>query len=346
MVGSAGMPAKTVLGSIVAALRSDAIVLAAAGTYVALSLAYLQWHGLVHLWRVGADWTYPESVQVGTALVLCAFACATGRLRAWASTERIVGGLLVLVLHHLLNANFFAVKQALWVTVPYSWDATFHALDGWVHAGYQPAAWAAAHLSNAAIVAIDRYYFVGWGHALLITLAVAAWSERRELRHQILLAYIGVWAIAGNALAGLFASAGPCYVEALTGATWYRPLTDRLAAVDSHTPLIASLLQRLLWRSAAAGQWSAIGGISAMPSVHLALATVTVLYWSRRGRRWRVAGVLFVGAVQVGSVALGWHYAVDGYAGIAIGVGLWWGAGRLVASKRQPRTISAESAAA
>lgn len=123
-------------------------------------------------------------------------------------------------------------------------------------------------------------------------------------------------------------------------------MTDRLAAVDSHTPLIASLLQRLLWRSAAAGQWSAIGGISAMPSVHLALATVTALYWSRRGRRWRVAGVLFVGAVQVGSVALGWHYAVDGYAGIAIGVGLWWGAGRLVASKRQPRTISAESAAA
>jgi hypothetical protein len=34
--------------------------------------------------------------------------------------------------------------------------------------------------------------------------------------------------------------------------------------------------------------------------------------------------------VLIGSVHLGWHYAVDGYVAIAAVTGFWWIAGRII----------------
>jgi hypothetical protein len=39
---------------------------------------------------------------------------------------------------------------------------------------------------------------------------------------------------------------------------------------------------------------------------------------------------VFMALVAAGTVALGWHYAVDAYAGILGAVACWWVAGRVV----------------
>ena len=59
------------------------------------------------------------------------------------------------------------------------------------------------------------------------------------------------------------------------------------------------------------------------------------------GKRW--AGYLlsaFAFLIFVGSIHLGWHYAIDGYAGAAVALFGWWAAGRLVMWDRRPQNGS------
>lgn len=78
------------------------------------------------------------------------------------------------------------------------------------------------------------------------------------------------------------------------------------------------------------------GGISAMPSLHVATAVLFAL------TAWRihwVLGVLFwfyALVIQMGSVHLGWHYAVDGYVGATVALVIWWGVARVGEPKRTP----------
>ena len=51
---------------------------------------------------------------------------------------------------------------------------------------------------------------------------------------------------------------------------------------------------------------------------------------------WVLTG--FAGVVLVGSVHLGWHYAVDGYVSIAGTLAIWVGVGALLGRRRPART--------
>ena len=67
-----------------------------------------------------------------------------------------------------------------------------------------------------------------------------------------------------------------------------------------------------------------------MPSVHLAMATIFALL-AFNVRKW--LGWIFVGyaaLIQVGSVILGWHYGVDGYAGILLAILIWFTVARVL----------------
>ena len=67
-----------------------------------------------------------------------------------------------------------------------------------------------------------------------------------------------------------------------------------------------------------------------MPSIHLAMATIFALtaFRIRRWLGWIFSGYILV--MQVGSVILAWHYAVDGYIGIILACVLWYAANRFV----------------
>jgi membrane-associated phospholipid phosphatase len=55
-------------------------------------------------------------------------------------------------------------------------------------------------------------------------------------------------------------------------------------------------------------------GISAFPSIHVAMATLFVLVAWPFGVVLRILSLAFLTVIFVGSVDLGWHYSVDGYA--------------------------------
>ena len=127
------------------------------------------------------------------------------------------------------------------------------------------------------------------------------------------------------------ASGGPCYYgHFVDGTNPYEPLFQRLRELDPDHTLFALKAQNYLWTTNVSGEWGAVAGISAMPSLHVALATLfAILAW--QCQRWLGALLtVFAVATQIGSVVLGWHYAVDGYAGALLAYGCWISAGALL----------------
>ena len=89
-------------------------------------------------------------------------------------------------------------------------------------------------------------------------------------------------------------------------------------------PLMATELQARLWAAYQGSDGGWIKGIAAMPSIHVAMPALYAL--ASRGA-WRVLWWGFTALTLVGSVALAWHYAVDGYAGILLAWLMWRVAG-------------------
>ena len=66
-----------------------------------------------------------------------------------------------------------------------------------------------------------------------------------------------------------------------------------------------------------------------MPSLHIAMATLFALVGWTIDRRLGIAATLFAVGIFIGSIHLGWHYAVDGYVSAPATVMLWLLAGWL-----------------
>lgn len=78
--------------------------------------------------------------------------------------------------------------------------------------------------------------------------------------------------------------------------------------------------QENLWRFLAEFNQEKGSGISAFPSVHVAIAALLALYGWERGPLWAALSGAYCLIILFLSVYLGWHYAVDGYFSI---LALW-----------------------
>ncbi len=103
-----------------------------------------------------------------------------------------------------------------------------------------------------------------------------------------------------------------------------------LSGVNETYPLIALRVQSYLWAGHVSPAPQAVEGISAMPSLHVATPVLfSLLGW--RAHRWLgVAYTAYAVIVLLGSVHLGWHYAVDGYASIILVPVIWKASGAAV----------------
>ena len=91
--------------------------------------------------------------------------------------------------------------------------------------------------------------------------------------------------------------------------------------VSEISPVWALQVQEDLW----AGYMNdgVLAGISAMPSMHVATAVLMALYAWTHARWAGFVMAVFAILIMLGSVHLGWHYAVDGYVGALIAWIAW-----------------------
>jgi PAP2 superfamily len=246
------------------------------------------------------------------------------------TAPRLVGIAVTAVIMPLFLNTYGSWKGMIPDLHRFALDQAFSDLDRIIHLGRFPWELLQPLLGHPAVTRTIDVLYILW---LPLNAAVLIWQgwSRGSDRSRFFLSYVLIYIVLGTAGAIALSTAGPCYYQHVTGdPSPYAPLMTYLAALDAEQPLIALRVQRTLWENYASGGNMPFVGISAMPSVHVAVAVLFVLL-GRRTSPW--LGLVFAAyatVVLVGSVHLGWHYAVDGYVSIVGTLAIWRAVGALL----------------
>lgn len=282
---------------------------------------------------------YAAALATGLVFALCGYTIFVmlfrrpKRLIAYLGTQlkqylilpRLLYALPVLAMLPIFATSFTIVKAAIPLLHPYAWDARFARLDAFLHGGVQPWEWLQPLLDQPLATAFINVNYHLWFFVMLGMVYWLAFAyEHARLRMQYLLSFAITWILLGNAMAILLSSAGPCYYgKLIDGADPYAGLMTYLHAADQQYSIWALTVQDMLWQSHQQAGNGHIIGISAMPSMHVASSVQLALVGWRLHRLAGIALTVFAALIMIGSVHLGWHYAVDGYVG-ALGAWIVW----------------------
>jgi hypothetical protein len=315
-------------------LRPTALALICACSYAVVVLAVVFFHsGTFPAW----DWL-PISVLMAGAALLAALFIGLARRRPLTSVlSRAPGAVALQLAYGLFTAAYLAYRPVIQQVVPFWADRALSEIDWWLHLGRH--AYTLIPMWPPLTYIIDEVYVPVWFLLTPIVVAVWAWGLQGRDRARAFVAYFLTWSLLGTVLATALSSAGPVYAARIGMSNEYEPLMEYLRTLA----LRANSGHEALWLGYVGEQTPR--GITAMPSMHVAFPTlVTLTFW--RWRRLRIAGLVLTGLIVIGSVHLGWHYAVDSYASI-MGVLLIWGlVGRLIPEERDGISPSKSFAAA
>jgi hypothetical protein len=238
---------------------------------------------------------------------------------------RLVAGNLLFCGVAVFYGTFTSIKTLLPALIPFNFDVTLAGWDDALHAGVAP--WRLFHpiLGNyIATRMIEILYGSVWIMLLFAVPAIFAMHPKlAHLRQRFFMTFFLVWIGLGNVLAAWGMSAGPAFYGAITGdATRYADLLSLLSATRGSLQSAADY-QDYLWSSYVTGKLHFGTGISAFPSMHVALATLYTLAAVAVDKWLGAVFVLFWAIILVGSVHLAWHYAIDGYVSTLGTIVIW-----------------------
>lgn len=241
------------------------------------------------------------------------------RLRGMAeeNSDYVLAALAGFALTGLLQIGFTWMKPQLSILSGFWADELFARMDvfllgadGWVVFGRWFGAWR---------IAIDVVYHL-WYSVLVLSLFAVLVRPSSSEKGRAIVAYFLLWGVFGTLGQLALSSAGPVYFERIGLGPRFAGLLETLPPKTYHA-------QEYLWNHFLANSNAIAVGISAMPSMHVAMgAWIALAYWQTK-----MAPVAFAYwiIVWIGSVLLGWHYFVDGLFG-SLGALLCWYAAPLV----------------
>ena len=265
----------------------------------------------------------------GIALTFFAFWVWTKCESHEAFIRRLGVSLITLAFCCLFLASFGSVKSTLPYTAqmfglePFFADPFLAELDSALHLGIDP--WILTHRitemlnwDNFAVHASILYGPVWVCLAFYLpAIMIFVGEDTRTVNHFVWL-YVFSWIVLGNFFALIGQSGGPIYYDNITETLRFAELHQSLAATKGMENSWFAIIQPGLWE-AYINQDQALGsGISAFPSLHLGMITVTALYLAQKHVVLRVFGICLVASVMFISVWVGYHYAIDGYFSIVV----------------------------
>ncbi|NSL54749.1 phosphatase PAP2 family protein [Uliginosibacterium aquaticum] len=165
-------------------------------------------------------------------------------------------------------------------------------------------------------VAWDRLYHSAWGIEITAAFALIVIARGPRIMLHYCVTMITLFYI-GRLLGVLNPVMGPAF---------FKPgLFGYLAgSVSAEAMRLVSGIMALPPEQAMHAGGVLLGGVSAMPSLHVAMVSVTA-WWLARGARWTAwITIPWVILVWSSTVVLGWHYILDGAGGMVLGAVCVW----------------------
>lgn len=230
--------------------------------------------------------------------------------------------------------TFSAMKSAIPLFNAYSWDATLIVADRQLHGGVDPWRLLLPFVGYPFVTSAISVAYQAWLLLLYAgTIYFLFYVDDRALRSRYFLANLGIWTVVGVLLAILFASVGPCFVGPLLGNPYFDGQMAYLHHANEHYPVMVLPVQKLLLEWQLAHSHGLGSGITAMPSMHVAQAFLFFLAARHASKMLGRFFMAFFCIILVGSVHLGYHYALDGYVSVLITAIIWAAAGWLVRTR-------------
>lgn len=250
--------------------------------------------------------------------------------RPWVETKlQQVPILLVLI---VFLPFFSAMKSAIPMFNSYTWDRTFIEIDRALFLGHDPWQLLQPVLGYPIITATLAFFYHLWFLLIYIgCLCFAFLPIDNGIRRRFVLTFLLAWAVIGGAMATALASYGPCFVKPLMGFTDFDAQMSYLrAANEAYSVMTVPVQQMLLDRLHASSQGLG-SGITAMPSMHIAVAFTFYLASRNLSPRWGKAFLAFFILIWISSVHLAYHYAIDGLVSVLVVSAIWTATGWLFA---------------
>ena len=242
--------------------------------------------------------------------------------------ERLLSGIFALLLVSIFAATFVVMKDLIPLMNMFAWDPQLAALDRALHGGIDPYILLKPLLGTPFATTFINAVYNLWFVVFYFIIFLTCFDRHNTVRRNtFLVSFVLIWIIGGNFLATIFSSAGPVYYQYFGYGDHFLPLLDSLKEFSKISPVwVLDTHEMLLDGYINNGP---LKGISAMPSMHVAIAVLLAIYGFHCSRWAGWLLTVFALLIQLGSVQLAWHYAVDGYAGAAIAICCWMISSRL-----------------
>ncbi len=243
--------------------------------------------------------------------------------RAHPAYARILPAFCMVVAVGTLMPAFSYIKGAIPLLSEYTWDQTFIDWDAAIH-GTDPWRLLQPFLGYPEVsAALGHLYHLWFALIYIGPLCFALYVTDKQLRLRFFLGYFLTWTIVGMVGAISLASVGPVFLEPLLGDDHFAEQMAYLHAANAVQTIPVIEVQQMLLDWYAAGDYGLGRGITAMPSMHVALTSLYVFAtWKIDKRLWAAFAVFWL-LIMLGSVHLAYHYAVDGYVALAMVAVIW-----------------------
>jgi hypothetical protein len=246
----------------------------------------------------------------------------------------MISGFSVVICIPIFFSLFTTAKNLIPIINPFSWDLFFSELDRIIHFGNYPWEILQPILGKRFVSLFISISYKMW---FIVKFSFIFWQafslKNIIIRERFFITLLLIWIINGFFLATIFSSVGPCYYGHL-----YNDLPDPYVVLMQYlqeVPTYDLYAQDYLWQAYSGETVMPFSGISAMPSMHVSLAFLFVLVtWEFKGII-RTAYIFYFFIILIGSVHLGWHYAVDGYFSILTTALLWYISSVIVSSYKK-----------
>ena len=246
-------------------------------------------------------------------------------------------------LRHILTLDWLVLTLRLWIVVvlfAYTyvwlkvcvplvntrvWDPTLWRIDQLAHLGFSPSVLAVELFRGTGLLRWIDLWYMWWMPSVSFIIALFCAAPSSKLRRRFVLSCALTW-ILGASIYTAVPALGPIYVF---GDTWPEAIQEMPRAKHAQGLLMDNYQKVLAGRTGGLRQFNPTRGIAAMPSLHVGIHWLFALWIWRHLRPLFAFALLGTFFTFIGSVATGWHYAIDGYVGVAVAQLSYWAALRL-----------------